>query len=154
METIDSGTREILKRSAVFKDLDDAALERVLQRGMLLEAKCDDVILYENMRGGMGLYIILSGQVEILLLGTQNISEVHLAALGPGSCLGEYSLIDGQTTSATAKALDDTRLFFIARGSFQQLIESDAEAGRQILHNLLVYLVQRLRLKSLLPAPA
>ncbi len=144
-------SREDLKRSRVFKNIPDDALDLILEQGLVLEAKKDDPILYENRRGGIGLYLILSGLVAVFRDEPQLEAPVHVANLMPGDCLGEYSLIDGSTTSAAARALEDSTLFFVPRGSFIRLLGGDPQIGKTFYFNLLVYLVSRLRQKNAQP---
>ena len=145
--------RDLLAGSVVFRGLEDPALDQILKNGMLLEAKKGDLVLFEHARGGPGLYVVLEGQIEIFLSHDPakvgiGPSEVYLNTLEPGHCFGEYSLIDGKETSASAKALKNTRLFFFPRGAFLRLVESDAKTGKSIYHNLLLYLIGRLRQKD------
>lgn len=141
---------EVLSHAPVFRDLPRAALERIVRSGMWLDARLGEQVLFENMRGGMGLSVIVEGEVEVLR-GNKQVGpdgepqSVRLNALGVGSCLGEYSLIDGQSTSASARALSDCRMFFLPRGMFLQIVDRDAEVGRTIYRNLLAYLIGRLR---------
>lgn len=141
--------RQILSRSVPFKGLESEVLDGILNQGMVLNAEADELVFYEHMRGGLGLYVILEGQIEIFHSkasddGSETTGQ-HLSTLGPGECLGEYSLIDGKNTSAAAKALEPAKLFLLSRGAFERIVESDAEAGRKIYHNLLLFLIERLR---------
>ena len=145
--------RDILEASVVFKGLEPLALEHILQHGLLLEARKDELVFYENMRGGMGLYVLLEGQVEIFRspepgAETPPSGQVHLNFLGPGQCLGEYSLMDGLTTSASARAVSDTWLFFFPRGEFLRVMDDDSGIVQIIYRNLLLYLIKRLRQKD------
>ncbi|MEK6805868.1 MAG: cyclic nucleotide-binding domain-containing protein [Pseudomonadota bacterium] len=138
-------SREDLKPFRLFKDIADAALDLILEQGLRLESKKGDPILYENRRGGIGLYLILSGLVEVLRQEPQLEAPVHVANLQAGDCFGEYSLIDGSTTSAAAKALEDCLLFFIPRGAFIQVLNGDPQIGKTFYFNLSLHLVNRLR---------
>lgn len=134
-----------------FKGLPPSALEQIMERGLLLEAKKDGVVLFEHMRGGLGLYVILHGEVEIFHSDGSGAGPgslgTRLNKLGRGECFGEYSLVDGKTTSASAKAVDDAKLFFLPGGEFSRIVESDALAAKVIFRNLLLLLVTRLRQK-------
>ena len=145
--------RSILEASVVFRGLEAPALDHIFKHGILLDAKKDDLVLFENTRGGPGLYVVLEGKVEIFLSHDPEKvgfgpSQVYLNTLEPGHCFGEYSLIDGKETSASAKALKNTRLFFFPRGQFLQLVENDGRTGKTIYRNLLLYLIERLRQKD------
>lgn len=145
--------QNLLADSVAFRELDSSVLERIMKQGLLLEAKTGDLVFFESMRGGFGLYVILEGEVDIFLPDKQSTeaerpSQVHLNTLGAGHCFGEYSLLDGKDTSASAKALSDIKLFFLPRPEFLQVTGSDPLAGKTIYRNLLLYLVNRLRHKD------
>jgi CRP-like cAMP-binding protein len=69
-------------------------------------------------------------------------------ALGPGRCLGEYSLIDEHSTSAAARSMTGAKLFFLSREEFRSIAEGDARVGKVIYLNLLRFLITRLRAKD------
>lgn len=137
----------MLRSSVVFKDLPEADLERIASQGLVLDARGGDLILYEQMKGGVGVYLIVTGTVEALHLEGEAGSgkETVLGTLVPGDCLGEYSLIDGRETSAYARAVEDTKLFFLPRAAFLRIVEQNPAAGNTVYRNLLVYLIARLR---------
>jgi CRP-like cAMP-binding protein len=136
-----------LSGSAPFKGLDVPVIDTIEKGGLVLEAKAGDIVYYEAMRGGLGLYLVMEGEIEILR-GAATAGERQLAKLEPGQCFGEFSLIDGQDSSASARALTQVKLFFFPRARFQQLIESDVNVARLVYHNLLKLLIQRLRATS------
>ena len=143
----------LLTRSTAFGGLDEAALNDIASRGLLLDAKQGDLVMFEKTRGGPGLYVVLEGQVEVFLAhegGGEDARRepVRLNTLGPGDCFGEYSLIDGKDTSASARALSDIKLFFLPRGEFLRVTESNPQAGKTIYRNLLLFLIERLRQKD------
>ena len=45
--------------------------------------------------------------------------ERILAVLGPGSVVGELSMIDGAPRSASVIALSDSKLSFVSRSAFE-----------------------------------
>lgn len=145
--------RGILEESVVFKGLDSSVVETFLHKGMILEAKKGDLVAYEKMPGGIGLYVVLEGKVDVFRsVDPEKLAElpdqVHLNTLLPGQCFGEYSLLDGQATSASAMTLTSSRLFFLPRGVFLKLVDSNHEAGKVIYRNLLQFLILRLRHKD------
>lgn len=142
--------RQILSKSIPFKGVETDVLDELLEHGMVLSAKKDELVFYEHMRGGMGLYIVLDGVIEIFKSRVNDGEEsdgkpLHLTNLMPGQCFGEYSLLDGRDTTAAAKALEESKLFLVSRGEFEKLVSKNPEAGRTIYHNLLLFLIDRLR---------
>jgi CRP/FNR family cyclic AMP-dependent transcriptional regulator len=148
----DDGSRQILAGSVVFQDLPPGDLDHIITVGLLVEAKAGDMVLSEQARGP-GLYVVLEGLVEVFLpevsaSGRQRPSRVRLNTLGPGRCLGEYSLIDEHSASASARAETSARLFFLSREEFRRIAEGDPRVGKVIYLNLLRFLVKRLRAKD------
>ena len=114
--------RGILEGSVVFKGLDPSVVGLILKQGLILEAKKGDVVYFENMPGGIGLYVVLEGSVGVFQTDTKDArpsarNQIYLNTLTPGQCFGEYSLLDGQATSASAKTLASSRLFFCPEGN-------------------------------------
>ena len=135
-----------LQVSPIVQDLPAAAVAELAERGMALALKDSDPLLFQDVRGGLGLFIVLTGSIGVYRRDDSG-AEQPLATLGPGDCLGEYSLLDGQPISATARALSDTRLFFLPSGQFRTVTERDPQLGCLLYRNLARYLVRRLRLQ-------
>lgn len=97
---------------------------------------------------GLGLYVILSGEVEVSkrafdpegdapvasrgasTAGSGPVNEatesspVVLARLGAGELFGEMSLLADQPTNASVRAVGPTTILFLAREYFQRLIDA------------------------------
>lgn len=134
-----------LRASPILQDLDESALAELTARGMTLKLEPHDPLLFQDVRGGLGLFILLSGSIAIRRRVDGDVDGEQLAVLKAGDCVGEYSLLDGQPLSATARALEPTRLFFLPSGQFRALTEQDPRAGCLLYRNLARYLVRRLR---------
>ena len=63
------------------------------------------------------MFIVQEGRVEVCIPDMSG-REIRLAVLGPGDFLGEISLLDGGTRSATARALDNVVLVALGRRDF------------------------------------
>ncbi len=85
------------------------------------------------------MFIIKSGCIRILKQEGQN--TVELARLGPGSVVGELSLLDKQPRSATAQVIEDTTVTVIDEELFRRTMESIP----QWLGTLIKLVVKRLR---------
>jgi hypothetical protein len=75
------------------------------------------------------LYIIESGQIELFPAGA---SEA-LAALGPGDCCGEASLLDRQPHTMSAVAKTRTRLLRIDRMALPEVVRANPDVGTALL---------------------
>lgn len=67
------------------------------------------------------MFIIRSGKVRILK--QEGESTIELAVLGPGSVIGELSLLDHQPRSATAQVIEDTAVTVIDEDLFSRTME-------------------------------
>lgn len=142
--------RRAIAHSVVFDRLAAQDLDRILARCRVLHVATGHVILREGQRGD-GLYIILEGRTEFVLLGgkgEKRPTSVSLNTLGPGRCFGEYSLIDDSPCSATVRAIAPTQICFLPREDFSRLVDGDDGVARVVYGNLLRFLVSRLRAKD------
>jgi CRP/FNR family cyclic AMP-dependent transcriptional regulator len=84
--------------------------------------------------------ILLEGQARI-----KSFAGDTLAEFGPGSIVGEISLIDEQPRSATVVAVGSVRAAVIPAAMFRGMMDSDPKTGSVILMNLCKVLCRRLR---------
>ena len=97
-------------------------------------------VLFKEGDAGDALLVLLEGQVEVTKRGAS------LAKLDAGSVLGEMSLLDGDTRSATATALSDVKFLKISNARFQKLLNADNVGALKIVHNLAEVMSKRLAL--------
>ena len=88
------------------------------------------------------LYLILEGELRVYLSGHD--MPAH-AVLGPGECVGEMSLVDGQGASALVIAATDTRVLAVPHETLWALVDSSHAVAR----NLLAILSGRMRSNNL-----
>ncbi len=76
-------------------------------------------------QGDMGecAYVIDDGQVEILIEKTNGLVQ-RVGTRGPGTIIGEMSLVDDEPRTATVKAVQDCKLIEISRGDFNRRLKS------------------------------
>lgn len=104
--------------------------ERSFQRGSLM---------FIEGESSTEMFIIRSGLVRILKQEGEN--TIELAQLGPGSVLGELSLLDHQPRSATAQVVEDTNVTVIDEELFTKTLQSIPGW----LENMIQLVVKRLR---------
>lgn len=131
--------RELLRRINLFADLTDRESDTVLDLMRERSVAKGTAVFHQNDSGG-GLYLILAGSVKISRTGRDG-RDVTVAMLHEGNFFGEMSLLDGQPRSASATALQATRLLVLDREHFQRYVL--AQAG--IMAKLLRELSKRLR---------
>jgi len=139
-----------LKRSKIFRGLSDDVLSAVSARGNQISSRPGEIIVREN-QGDHPFYVILRGEVEVILpkhrngITRERTTPIRLSRLTSGSCIGEYSLIDGQPASAAVVARTACDLFVLSRKAFGELTNASDRLARQVYLNLLRYVIERAR---------
>lgn len=148
-DSFTNADRDILNSSDIMKGFKKDELQLILKKCRLKKINAGEDIIQEG-DAGIGLYIVLSGKVEIYLpqenkLGEKRPTEVKIGKLESGSCFGEYSLIDDRKVSASVKATTDVRICYFSSFDFGEISEENDKIGKILYKNLLDLLVKRLR---------
>jgi len=136
----------LIKKSAIFADLDDNELERVAEICNEQQFKFGKTIFKEDEPGNR-LYIIAEGEVRI----SRNVpgsGEEALAVLKTGACFGEMAVLDRSTRSTDAIANTDCVLLTITRSDFEMLLDFDRDLGYKVLWSTVRLLCSRLRVTN------
>ena len=92
------------------------------------------------------LHVVVAGKLEACLPENDTrFTKITLAEMGPGSCVGEYSFVDGKPTSAAVVAVADTVVFTLPLDDFERVSAQNHHIGMVIYRNLLTVLIDRLR---------
>ena len=75
-------------------------------------------ILFRKDDAGDAMFIIEEGIVEISVPDELKKRDIRVSVLHEGNFLGELSLIDGLSRTATAMAMEDCRLLEMKRNDF------------------------------------
>ena len=146
----DSADKNILIESSIYHGLSGEQMDLILAACQLKQYAAGQTIVQAG-EIGEGLYVILEGQVKVFLPQTitegtdEQILKVSLAKLQPGSCFGEYSLLDQKEVSATIEALTPTRLCYMPNVDYRQIVDANLAVENILYKNLLNLLVNRLR---------
>lgn len=133
----------ILEHIRLFEDFSREEIERLTQYMRCYRATIGVEILREGESGDYML-LLIEGSAEIIKRGYQGLPQ-RLAIVGPGSTLGEMSLIDGEPRFATCITLAPTMFAVLDRAALAQLIAEQPKIGVKLLMELLMLLSQRLR---------
>jgi CRP-like cAMP-binding protein len=99
----------------------------------------DEVLFLADERGD-GFYRVDEGLLKVGIASASGAERI-LAILGPGSIVGDLSIIDGKPRSATVTALRECKLRFVSRAAF----EAVAGKNPEIYKYLTMLLAERLR---------
>lgn len=131
-------TRERLLRNLMATHRLFRPFNRQLRRDLLRRFSSHDVApdteIIRQGDEGTGLFVVLSGEVEVLREG-EGGSETPLATLRAGDVFGEIALIRGEPTTATVVAVRPTTVLFLARENVSRIVAGVPEI-RDYLHAL------------------
>ncbi|MDD5261071.1 MAG: cyclic nucleotide-binding domain-containing protein [Methylacidiphilales bacterium] len=135
----------VLRKVALFSTLKTQELkwvEHILhERNYIAEE-----VIFDEGDEGLGMYIVVEGEVKIQRKGASGKSE--LARLGPGSYFGEMALLEGFPRMASAVAAADTRLLVFFRPEFMSILETHGHTGAKLSLQLARLNCARLRESS------
>ena len=142
-----------LKRTDIFYDLTPAHLELIAALCQERNARAGEIIFEENTPG-IELFVIVRGEVEILVdpafvagsPGRKPSGPVTIATLRDGQTFGEISLVDQGLRSASARcATDNTKLLVLPRQKLLSLCETQPELGYRVMKNIAADLAFKIR---------
>jgi CRP-like cAMP-binding protein len=138
-----------LKQADIFYELTNTQLELVASICDERHYQAGDMVFEENSPGDE-LYVIASGEVEILLnpsvLGKEGGVAQTITTLRRGQSFGEVSLVDEGRRSAGARcSQQDTKLIVIPREKVMLLCDTYPQLGYRLMRNLAADLAMKIR---------
>ncbi len=130
---------ERLKEIEIFKDVTTANLES-LSRAIENRTYPDGEMLFDQGDEGDAMYLIKEGEIDIILVQHDG-TEKHLKYLGEGKVVGEFSVLDGDTRSARARAKGELTVGVLQRQTFLMFIQSRPH----VILSMLKYLAGKAR---------
>ncbi len=134
---------ELLRKVAIFQDLDDGELARVAEVCREQSFAAGEVIFREGEAGNR-LYLIVDGEVRISR-DVPRGGEEALAVLKPGAVFGEMAVFDRSERSTDAIAQGGVRCITIARSDFELLLDFNRDIAYKVLWAVVRLLSRRLR---------
>lgn len=131
---LDKFTRErllnnLLATAPLFRPLDRKQRFDLIRRFKAHDV-APGVTIIEEGTPGRGLFVLLSGQVDVSK--RDGATKVLLATLGPGEVFGEISLVNQEPASATVTAATQSTVLFLPREVFERLVEAVPEIGEYV----------------------
>lgn len=130
---------DILSRLPYFSGLPEDDLMSLCVDSELVEIPNGTTII-EQGTDVDGLYVVATGLFEAVRQGSSN--PVSIGTAGPGEVLGEMSLLEGISASATVRAVGDATAVRVPRASFGRLLE-DSNSMLAMLHTVTKRLRER-----------
>jgi len=133
---------DLLSTLPIFEGLSRSQLKQI-QRILHARSYVKDETVFNETEPGAGLYIIESGRVAIFKQ-VEDGDPIKLAEFVKGNFFGELALIEEIPRSATATALEATRLLAFPKPDLDRLIDRQPQLAVKILYNLSRLVAQRL----------
>src|SRR6184192_4181141 len=138
-----SEVTELLKKVAIFQDLDEEELGLVGDVCKEEKFNSGEYIFREGEHGNR-LYLIVEGEVRISR-DVPGSGEEALAVLKPGALFGEMSVFDRSDRSTHAISNGGCTLMTIMRPDFEMLLDFNRELAYKVLWACVRVLSGRLR---------
>ena len=138
METAKTMTNDqiisFLANIPLFARLKKGHVEKLAKRCHELNYSPGETIV-EQGKVGVGLFILVKGQVEVSR-SHEDGTSIHLQNLEPPSFFGELSLLDDQPRTATVRAVPASTCLAINKLDFLDELNSDPEMAVEMLKDL------------------
>ncbi len=121
---------DVLANVWLFSGMSKENLEKLEAFTFNKSYKPGDTVIQEGQTGN-GLYVVTSGQVEVVKGVAGNTKR--LAILATGDFFGEMSLLDEWPRSATVRALEETTCLGIDRWLFLGQLRKDPQLAMVML---------------------
>ena len=121
-------------QTPIFRLLSEASLEEFSRR-FQLEQHREGTVLFEGGEWGEQMYIVDSGQIE-LLVHNQEGEPFVLQRLGPGGILGEMSILSGERRPYTARVIEKARVWTLAKADLDYLLAQHPAIGLTVRREL------------------
>lgn len=116
--------RSVLKRQPILQCLDDSQVTKLLAHASLLKFGRGEAII-EQGRHGDSMFVILSGEADVLISANGSDGKNRVATLRAGDYFGEMSLLTGEPRSATVVAKSDCETWEIQKAVFAEVLEDN-----------------------------
>ncbi len=142
----DNSLEALLSQVPIFSELTDKELRRLASIVHKREYTAGEFIFSQG-DPGLGMYVVESGQVEIVLTEPNN-EQRTLTVLKPGDFFGELSLLDESPRSASAVARSFSKIIGFFRPDLIELLDRSPKSGTKILFKLGEVIGTRLRITN------
>ncbi len=135
----------LLMSGTALTDLDLVSARIIAKAMKSTRYKAGAVLMQEGLPSSGFMMLILRGEVVVEYQSARRVDSVVLGVAGPGSILGEMSLLDGEPRSATCTATSDLDVALLDRPGLAALMNKEPLAVAKLLAVLLARSSKRLR---------
>jgi CRP/FNR family transcriptional regulator/CRP/FNR family cyclic AMP-dependent transcriptional regulator len=124
----------ILRQISLFSGLSDPAMAALGARVRTRLYRKGEVLFHKD-DPGTSLFLVRTGRIKISTFSAEG-KEAVFTVHGPGDVFGELALLDGAPRSATATALEQSRLLTLDRSAFVAFLREHPDAALILLGDL------------------
>jgi CRP/FNR family transcriptional regulator, cyclic AMP receptor protein len=125
---------ELLARVELFSALDEQVLRQVAARWPQRVVPRGATIFVQEELGNR-MFVLAEGTVKLILRSSRG-HVIELVRHRPPAVFGEVAVLDGGPRSASAEAVEQSRLVIVTRDDFICLLRSDAQVADAMLRSL------------------
>jgi len=125
-------TPDELRHFTLFKHIDSATDLQALAQVMRRKSFAKNTVLFRKGEPGDAMMLIAAGQVRIFMNDDQG-NEITFRMLGAGQILGEFSLLDRKTRSASAATVSPIDVLILQRADFLRLLQERPLVGIELM---------------------
>lgn len=118
-----------------FPKLTGAQLSRLTPFGAPRHARAGE-ILFDQDTGDHGVFIVLSGSIEVV--AAAKATETVLSVLAPGEFTGEVTQLSGRPSLVLCRACEPSELLEIDRANLMHVMQTDATLGGVFLSTFML----------------
>jgi CRP/FNR family cyclic AMP-dependent transcriptional regulator len=135
-----------LLETPMFENLVPSEIMEIIHIVEIEQYQAGDVVFREGENGD-AWFVLYRGAVEVIKNGATG--EKKITELGPKTCFGEISILDGSPRSATIRVTEDSVAFRVPREAFGELVDDDHLVAYKLLHQMAILLADRQRTTTL-----
>lgn len=128
------GLTGILKRSQLFRELDEPTLAKLAERAVERSYRRGERIFHQGDPGD-STYVVVEGLIKVVVV-SEHGDEMVLVTLREGDTFGELALIDGRPRSATAEATESSKILMVTRVTMLELFAEQPSLMDSMLRSL------------------
>ncbi len=130
--------REILKKSPLFSGLTDQEIGKIESIAIVKNYQKGELIFSEG-ENATGFFVNLSGQIKVYKLSVDGREQI-LHIIFPAEAFAEAALFAGSTYPAFAEALTQSRVLYLPKERFFDLIRENPQLSLNMIGSLSLWL--------------
>jgi len=133
-----------LRQASCFQDLDVEQIATILPYCSQVILSDGDIMIHEGDHDANDLFILMSGEIEIVSNNTNTISHEVVLSKEDKDLYGELSWLTKRKRTASARCRGDVEAIKIDGNALMRELKRSPELGFKVLHRISLTLAERL----------